>query len=415
VLYLEMADAGTLFTRVIETGSLTEDEARPFMAQLASAVSYLHSEGIVHCDIKLENILLKDEQIKLCDFGLAHAFARPPWGGKPLATPLTKVCGSKSYCAPEVLSGSPYDGYGADMWSCGVCCFAMHAGFFPLEEASTSDWRFGRLRHADTSGLSPTMIIFGFYERECSFSPTMIDLIDGLLALEPSRRLTAEQMRSHELLVDIALPPEREDEPMGSDGLQRTVSMPPSSQQHTTPRVAAPTPRFADHQDRVGFSLSGLCDRAAPDARSRHRSNPCHWHNINATTTPLPPAPAVQAVSQFPALLVTSHPRANRRVVTSASESTLIPIQPLAFHGSMLRQPHATKAAAPWTPHRHVAASPSAGRLTSPAVRLTKPPPPHAQSAPVPTARTWGTFHLQRAPGRPSGLAGPLSASIRCS
>ena len=52
---------------------------RPYFEQLLSAVSYLHSEdvAVAHCDIKLENVLLTSaDQIKLSDFGLAHAFPR---------------------------------------------------------------------------------------------------------------------------------------------------------------------------------------------------------------------------------------------------------------------------------------------------------------------------------------------------
>lgn len=53
---------------------------------------------------------------KLCDFGLAHAYDLDP-SGAVVRAPLKEVCGSKSYCAPEVLAGLGYDGGFADMWS----------------------------------------------------------------------------------------------------------------------------------------------------------------------------------------------------------------------------------------------------------------------------------------------------------
>ena len=89
--------------------------------------------GVTHHDLKLENVLLTgDDRCKLCNFGLAHAYPRGP-DGEVQRAPLTVVCGSKSYAAPEVLAGFGYDGPSVDVWSCGICLFAMVAGFFPLD------------------------------------------------------------------------------------------------------------------------------------------------------------------------------------------------------------------------------------------------------------------------------------------
>ena len=64
------------------------------------------TQGVTHRDLKLENVLLTaDDRCKLCDFGLAHAYPRGPHGEVPTQrTPLTVLCGSKSYAAPEVLA-----------------------------------------------------------------------------------------------------------------------------------------------------------------------------------------------------------------------------------------------------------------------------------------------------------------------
>ena len=132
-----------------------------YFAEMVSAVGYLHEQGVVHRDLKLENVLLSGAntcaappsglavrqgvrsgarqgaedatgmgmrgdlsrrarpylfRCKLCDFGLAHAYDVDP-SGAVVRMPLKEVCGSKSYCAPEVLAGLGYDGELADMWS----------------------------------------------------------------------------------------------------------------------------------------------------------------------------------------------------------------------------------------------------------------------------------------------------------
>ena len=118
----------------------------------------MHRSGVAHRDLKLENVLLDaNDKCKVCDFGLAHVY-QPSQDGK--LEKLREVCGSKSYAAPEVLEGRGYDGFPADVWSCGICLFAMLAGFFPLDEASGSDWRFERLKLAAAAGHSVSGLFF---------------------------------------------------------------------------------------------------------------------------------------------------------------------------------------------------------------------------------------------------------------
>jgi len=195
VIYMELANNGELFSKVIDAGALTEDEAMPYFKQLMQAVQYMHSKGVAHRDLKLENVLLHQNECKVCDFGLAHHYDVnvPP-------TLLREVCGSKSYCAPEVLKGEGYYGYPTDVWSCGICLFAMLAGFFPLDEASGADWRFERVKMAAAANASVTHTIFGFYERPCTLSAAVTDLIDGMLTIDPTKRLSVEQVLNSQWL-----------------------------------------------------------------------------------------------------------------------------------------------------------------------------------------------------------------------
>jgi len=200
ILYLELCPNGELFHRVCSSlqGHLTEDEARPYVAQLVSAVAFMHSLGVVHRDLKLENVLLDAHgRCKICDFGLAHAYA-PEAAQQASADArwLYEVCGSKSYTAPEVLEGRGYDGYPIDVWSLGICIFAMLAGFFPFSEASSFDWRFERAWLAAAARCSLTHTVFGYYEQHCGFSVPAAELIDCMLSLTAHERPSAAAVLS---------------------------------------------------------------------------------------------------------------------------------------------------------------------------------------------------------------------------
>lgn len=80
--------------------------------------------------------------------------------------------------------------------SMGVCIFAMVAGFFPLDEAGSSDWRFFRLLAAQANGGSTCEAIFSLYRRSCPFSADLISLLDGMLTIAPASRFTLEVVRT---------------------------------------------------------------------------------------------------------------------------------------------------------------------------------------------------------------------------
>ena len=113
----EYASKGELFNLISDKKLLDESEAANFFRQLIYGIEYLHSFGICHRDIKPENLLLDDHNnIKIADFGFAR-FAKE--------NAAETSCGSPHYAAPEVLSGHPYDGRAADIWSCGVVLFTL--------------------------------------------------------------------------------------------------------------------------------------------------------------------------------------------------------------------------------------------------------------------------------------------------
>ena len=88
---------------------MTEFEACHVFAQILSAVYYCHAHGVVHRDLKAENLLLdSDMNIKLADFGFSNYYTD--------ASPLATWCGSPAYAAPELFEGKQYSGPKADIW-----------------------------------------------------------------------------------------------------------------------------------------------------------------------------------------------------------------------------------------------------------------------------------------------------------
>ncbi len=110
---------------------ITEERAKELMMQLILAVQYLHSYGIVHRDLKLENIMMTDnsEQSvpKLVDFGLAKILGPTEKSDEPF--------GTLGYVAPEVLKKEPYS-FSCDLWSLGCICYALLSGSLPFDHQS---------------------------------------------------------------------------------------------------------------------------------------------------------------------------------------------------------------------------------------------------------------------------------------
>ncbi|XP_068543609.1 myosin light chain kinase, smooth muscle isoform X1 [Anas acuta] len=127
VMVLEMVSGGELFERIIdEDFELTERECIKYMRQISEGVQYIHKQGIVHLDLKPENIMCVNKtgtSIKLIDFGLARRLES--------AGSLKVLFGTPEFVAPEVINYEPI-GYETDMWSIGVICYILVSGLSPF-------------------------------------------------------------------------------------------------------------------------------------------------------------------------------------------------------------------------------------------------------------------------------------------
>lgn len=124
-LFFDYLSESNLFAVLSKKGKFEEVQCKAFLRKLLQTLDFLHSQNIVHRDIKLENILITNEEkleFKLIDFGLAFI-------SKELQT---RKCGSPGYIAPEILRDEKY-GLKVDIFSAGVVFFTMLHGYLPFD------------------------------------------------------------------------------------------------------------------------------------------------------------------------------------------------------------------------------------------------------------------------------------------
>ncbi|VBB31432.1 unnamed protein product [Acanthocheilonema viteae] len=136
-MFLEYADGGELFDHIEPDKGMPAEKAQKFFRQIIAGLKHIHSMGIAHRDIKPENLLLmKNGQLKICDFGAATIFRR-----KGVERKLRSRCGTVQYLSPQVLA-SNYRGEPSDIWSCGIVLIAMLTGELPWDEATPTSQPF---------------------------------------------------------------------------------------------------------------------------------------------------------------------------------------------------------------------------------------------------------------------------------
>ena len=178
-LILEYIPGEELLEHIVQRKRLSERRARQYFGQLLSAVAYCHRYGIVHRDLKIENILITEPnsehpQLKLVDFGLSNFY-----GDGPLKT----FCGSLYFAAPELLSGRLYCGPEVDVWSLGVILYVMVCGAVPFDDKSLSTLH-AKIRR-------------GAFEVPSHVSPLLADLIRRMMAVDAQQRISTASIMAH--------------------------------------------------------------------------------------------------------------------------------------------------------------------------------------------------------------------------
>ncbi|KAJ3393498.1 hypothetical protein HDU92_007694 [Lobulomyces angularis] len=177
LVVMEYASGGELLDLLTSKGKLTEKEARKYFRQLISAVDHCHLANIVHRDIKLENLLLDNENnLLLSDFGLGRTFEND-------TTDLMRTfCGTPNYAAAELVSGIPYVGIKSDIWAMGIVLFILASGNPPFFAVNLTSL-YSKIKAVD-------------YKCPDYFSPDLKLLIAKILVKDPLKRIDIEGLRN---------------------------------------------------------------------------------------------------------------------------------------------------------------------------------------------------------------------------
>jgi len=192
-MILDLVSGGEMFEHLITLGAYSEGDASRLVKEVAVALSFLHGIGIVHGDLKPENLMLstdrnEDSTIKIVDFGCAQISED---GGSVISK--STAGNTPAYCPPEVLEDtkSPIKP-SMDVWGLGIILYIMLTGLHPFDlngNASDEDIeRCIKLRQQPPLHNSPIT---------AHLSPSAIDVIEQCMQWDPENRITAMELLEH--------------------------------------------------------------------------------------------------------------------------------------------------------------------------------------------------------------------------
>ena len=182
-IVMELIDGITLKEYLQKKGHLTWQETVYFALQIAKALEHAHNRGIIHRDIKPQNIMvLRDGTVKVADFGIAHQVSKQQTYNKG------EAIGSVHYISPEQAKGSRIDNR-ADIYSLGVVMYEMLTGRLPFEGTNPVDIA---IQHINSIPLSPS-----------DYVKDIPEAIENITMKAMSPRLSQRYSGADELIADL--------------------------------------------------------------------------------------------------------------------------------------------------------------------------------------------------------------------
>lgn len=186
-LYLLMELSERTYFDIIKEGGLTSSQIRKQMYQLYNAIQYIEDNNIIHRDIKLENITIDGDNIRLCDFGTATF--------KDISIGLMN--GSEPYMAPEFFEkdSSQWNLDKIDIWSFGIVYLTCLLGRYPFSVANSSSVDYIRFF------MDPVKFIGNL---DVDFYNLEIDFLLSTLDVDDNKRLDLNKMALHAWIKQLA-------------------------------------------------------------------------------------------------------------------------------------------------------------------------------------------------------------------
>ena len=178
---MPFVEGESLRARLRREGVLPLDEAVRLLRELADALAYAHGEGVIHRDLKPDNVLLSHGHAIVADFGVAKAIAaatRPDHVAGAALTSAGVALGTPAYMAPEQALADPTADHRADLYSLGIVAYELLTGTLPFAG------RTGRqLVAAHIAEVPPSLA-----SSRGDVPPELVALVDQLLAKDPAAR-----------------------------------------------------------------------------------------------------------------------------------------------------------------------------------------------------------------------------------
>lgn len=166
-------------------GTFTVEEAQFILLQLLQGIEFLHSNRVIHRDLKLGNVMIDSEgNMKIGDFGFATELRSDEERKRTM-------CGTPNYIAPEILTADRCGGYSyeADIWSLGVILYTLMVGVPPFETANLQT-TYSRIKRCEYA-----------FPHTVRVPEACKELVRWMLQLDPRNRPHLVQIRSHSFMI----------------------------------------------------------------------------------------------------------------------------------------------------------------------------------------------------------------------